>query len=237
MSSLSTSLKNSYQRWLQPYEEYLLVAKPGVQHQLEVENGGPFAPSPNQSPAEKRKHPMQNGHRMSSDSRVEDNSSTQRVSTAPNTSTVDGEEGSGSAVETPREATPAPVQQPISSGFTAVNSRPSGFAAINMPSSFTAVNRAAPEVKRESDDATGNSSHADSIPGSGKPSPEQKRTKSNSASLTNGQNGHDEHSLKRVHSSGGNSQTENDDSEEGGNGRRSKRLKKGMSNTTFCNST
>ena len=45
MSSLSTSLKNSYQRWLFPYEEYLRLAKPGVQQQLEFENGGPFTPS------------------------------------------------------------------------------------------------------------------------------------------------------------------------------------------------
>ena len=50
MSSLSTSLKNSYQRWLQPYEDYLRIAKPGVQHLLELENGGPFTPSPNTSP-------------------------------------------------------------------------------------------------------------------------------------------------------------------------------------------
>lgn len=51
MSSLSTSLKNSYQRWLQPYEDYLRIAKPGVQHLLELENGGPFTPSPSTSPA------------------------------------------------------------------------------------------------------------------------------------------------------------------------------------------
>ncbi len=36
MSSLSTSLKNSYQRWLCPYEEYLRLAKPGVQQQIEL---------------------------------------------------------------------------------------------------------------------------------------------------------------------------------------------------------
>lgn len=50
MSSLSTSLKNSYQKWLCPYEEYLRVAKPGVHQQLEMENGGPFTPSPAASP-------------------------------------------------------------------------------------------------------------------------------------------------------------------------------------------
>lgn len=54
MSSLSTSLKNSYQRWLQPYEEYLRVVKPGVQQQLELEHGGPYTPSPNQSPMAKK---------------------------------------------------------------------------------------------------------------------------------------------------------------------------------------
>lgn len=50
MSSLSTSLKNSYARWLWPYEEFLRLAKPGVQQQLEHEYGGPFTPSPAPSP-------------------------------------------------------------------------------------------------------------------------------------------------------------------------------------------
>ncbi|KKP02600.1 hypothetical protein THAR02_05288 [Trichoderma harzianum] len=41
MSSLSTSLKNSFLRWLSPYEEYLRAAKPGVEHQLEEEHVDP----------------------------------------------------------------------------------------------------------------------------------------------------------------------------------------------------
>lgn len=53
MSSLSTSLKNSYQKWLLPYEDYLRQAKPGVHHQLEMMNGGPYTPSPGPSPAKK----------------------------------------------------------------------------------------------------------------------------------------------------------------------------------------
>ncbi|CAK7234740.1 hypothetical protein SBRCBS47491_009050 [Sporothrix bragantina] len=53
MSSLSTSLKNSYQKWLCPYEDYLRLAKPGVHQQLEMENGGPFTPSPNASPMQR----------------------------------------------------------------------------------------------------------------------------------------------------------------------------------------
>ncbi|KAL7910274.1 hypothetical protein GGI35DRAFT_361269 [Trichoderma velutinum] len=40
MSSLSTSLKNSFLRWLSPYEDYLRLAKPGVQQQLEQEHVG-----------------------------------------------------------------------------------------------------------------------------------------------------------------------------------------------------
>ncbi|OPB45354.1 hypothetical protein A0O28_0075640 [Trichoderma guizhouense] len=41
MSSLSTSLKNSFLRWLSPYEEYLRTAKPRDNHQLEQEHGDP----------------------------------------------------------------------------------------------------------------------------------------------------------------------------------------------------
>ena len=50
MSSLSTSLKNSYQRYLQPYEEWAKSAKPGVKQQIEAEYGGPITPSPGASP-------------------------------------------------------------------------------------------------------------------------------------------------------------------------------------------
>ncbi len=63
MSSLSTSLKNSYQRWLFPYEEYLRLAKPGVHQQLEYEYGGPLTPSPGQSPL---KRPAYQNHTPSS---------------------------------------------------------------------------------------------------------------------------------------------------------------------------
>ncbi|KAJ4857089.1 ARID/BRIGHT DNA binding domain-containing protein [Trichoderma breve] len=41
MSSLSTSLKNSFLQWLSPYEEYLRAAKPGDDHQLEEERVNP----------------------------------------------------------------------------------------------------------------------------------------------------------------------------------------------------
>lgn len=54
MSSLSTSLKNSYQRYLQPYEEWVKAAKPGVQQQIQAENGRPITPSPAASPSLKK---------------------------------------------------------------------------------------------------------------------------------------------------------------------------------------
>ncbi|KAL1837282.1 hypothetical protein VTJ49DRAFT_4068 [Mycothermus thermophilus] len=57
MSSLSTSLKNSYQKWLCPYEEYLRLAKPGVHQQLELEYGGPLTPSPAPSPMKRSNVP------------------------------------------------------------------------------------------------------------------------------------------------------------------------------------
>lgn len=60
MSSLSTSLKHSYERWLYPYEQWLVGVKPGVQMQIEMERGGPFGtPSPGASPFSpmKRSHP------------------------------------------------------------------------------------------------------------------------------------------------------------------------------------
>ncbi|KAL6812345.1 hypothetical protein J3E69DRAFT_376180 [Trichoderma sp. SZMC 28015] len=41
MSSLSTSLKNSFLRWLSPYEEYLRAAKPGDDHQFEEQHVEP----------------------------------------------------------------------------------------------------------------------------------------------------------------------------------------------------
>ena len=125
MSSLSTSLKNSYQKWLHPYEEYLRVAKPGVQQQLEFEYGGPLTPSPAPSPM-KRSHQ----HTPSS---LHSDSPIIRASTALNASIKEPEEkGKTSPLAEP----PRPV---MSSGFTAVNSN--GFTPVNLtPASFQPVN-------------------------------------------------------------------------------------------------
>ncbi|KAK2595044.1 hypothetical protein QQS21_007234 [Conoideocrella luteorostrata] len=119
MSSLSTSLKNSYQRWLCPYEEYLRLAKPGVHQQLEQEYGGPLTPSPAQTPVRK--------------SHV--NTPTSVKGDSPARQASDALQGSLNALkrEADRDsplldAPPAPTSG-SSSGFKAINSR--GFTAVN----------------------------------------------------------------------------------------------------------
>ncbi|KAK4986772.1 hypothetical protein LTR50_005067 [Elasticomyces elasticus] len=127
MSSLSTSLKNSYQKWLWPYEEYLRIAKPGVQQQLELENGGPFTPSPGPSPLK-----PQYQHTPSS---LRDDTSIMRASAALN-ATLDCQGSPEKPVQL-EALHPTP-----SSSFTPVNV--GGFTPVNAPppmtTSFTSVN-------------------------------------------------------------------------------------------------
>ncbi|EHY54178.1 hypothetical protein HRR83_008247 [Exophiala dermatitidis] len=136
MSSLSTSLKNSYQRWLHPYEEWLKYAKPGVQQQLENEQGGTYSPAvaPHQSPAIQHPPPPSQSAppAISTDSpRVQPTSAPEPpVHAVP----VQPQQPQHQPTPVPPPAQPRPVS---SSGFTAVNS---GFAAVNNPSGFTAVN-------------------------------------------------------------------------------------------------
>ncbi|ODH52769.1 hypothetical protein GX48_00963 [Paracoccidioides brasiliensis] len=216
MSSLSTSLKNSYQRWLHPYEEYLRVAKPSVQQQLESEHGGPYTPSPGTSPATKRSR--SNNNRVSE---LNKDSPAAKTSTALNNSVRETED------RTDKSSTPldCPQERPItSSGFTAVNSTPGGFSAINTPPSFVAVNSSAPTVKREIENGTHLSSLGNET-GTSKNTPDGQQSESN---YTPNVNGHDVRPLKRAlsqESLTGSSQTDNGDAD-GTNGRRSKRLKK-----------
>ncbi|KAL9639656.1 MAG: hypothetical protein Q9164_000785 [Protoblastenia rupestris] len=122
MSSLSTSLKNSYQKWLHPYEEYLKIAKPSVQQQLEFENGGPFTPS-------SVKQSM-NGSHQGTPTFMHDNSPAMRASAALNASLND--------IPDPHDPKPVVTEsfQPVmSSGFTPVNA--GGFTPVNLtPASF-----------------------------------------------------------------------------------------------------
>ncbi|KAK4250282.1 PLU-1-like protein-domain-containing protein [Corynascus novoguineensis] len=127
MSSLSTSLKNSYQKWLCPYEDYLRIAKPGVHQQLELEYGGPLTPSPAPSPMKRSNIPTPAS--AGSESPAKHATNALRASIDGQTKDADTDV---SMSETPALGTPKPT-----SGFTAVNS--GGFTSVN--SGFTSVNR------------------------------------------------------------------------------------------------
>ncbi|KAJ5563000.1 hypothetical protein N7535_002554 [Penicillium sp. DV-2018c] len=210
MSSLSTSLKNSYQRYLQPYEEYLARAKPGVQQQLELEHGGPYTPSPLQSPMTHKAMTEENG----TPSKIRDDTPSlprMAASQTPLAYTPTAHtpmEKSPDKPTPPVEPTPPPASRPAT-GFTPVNSGLGGFTAVNR-SPFTPVNNG-PTIKREGENGA---------------STPKAISEHNFVSTPNGQDGD---SLKRAISREASSQTDNAD-DDGGSGRRSKRLKKGEKN-------
>lgn len=201
MSSLSTSLKNSYQRYLQPYEEYLARAKPGVQHQLELEHGGPYTPSPRQSPMTKKPGAEENG----TPSKVGYGTPTMSAGLPAGNSYSRPTDKPASSVE----PTPPPPPRPAPSGFTPVNAGAGGFTAVNHSPAFTPVNQG-PLIKHEGENGA-------STP---------KSVSEHSSNFTPVPNGHPAPASKRAISHDENSsQAENGD--DGGSGRRSKRLKKG----------
>ncbi|OBT78700.1 hypothetical protein VF21_02235 [Pseudogymnoascus sp. 05NY08] len=223
MSSLSTSLKNSYQRWLFPYEEYLRHAKPGVQAQLEYEYGGPITPSPATSPM-KKSHSHQ--HTPSS---LRDDSPAVSASEALNSS-LRNVNGNGTdtkdipMLDRSSQSTPAPT--PPTSGFTPVNA--GGFTAVNAgQGGFTPVNHARREREPERS-FTPPRRVVDSPMSSAKNTPEYRPSNLKSTPLTNGftsnplkrQMSHDSIDSRKENT------TPRDDSDGGANGRRSKRLKK-----------
>ncbi|RAL62905.1 hypothetical protein DID88_004746 [Monilinia fructigena] len=216
MSSLSTSLKNSYQRWLHPYEEYLRLAKPGVHQQLEYEYGGPLTPSPANSPM---KRSVQ--HTPSS---LRGESPAMRASDALNTSVMK-EEFEKSMKNIPMLDTPVVPKPPATSGFTPVNA--GGFTAVNStPSSFTPVNTNRRERESSATFTPTPRRPFDSPMSSAKNTPEYKPSALSSAPVLNSFTSNP--SLKRQLShesldSGKGSQP-SEDAENGG--RRSKRLKK-----------
>ncbi|KAH7323790.1 PLU-1-like protein-domain-containing protein [Rhexocercosporidium sp. MPI-PUGE-AT-0058] len=215
MSSLSTSLKNSYQRWLFPYEEYLRLAKPGVHQQLEYEYGGPLTPSPANSPLKKSHQ-----HTPSS---LRPDSPAIRASDALNASMKDEFEKGLKNIPRLDSPAPAPSPQPIASGFTPVNA--GGFTPVNSaPATFTPVN-----VRRDREESsfTPNRRPFDSPMSSAKATPEYRPSALSSAPVVNGYTSNPV--LKRQMSvdsldSRGKGSSQPDDSENGG--RRSKRLKK-----------
>ncbi|KAK8136077.1 Lid2 complex component lid2 [Apiospora sp. TS-2023a] len=107
MSSLSTSLKNSFDRWLNPYENYLRQAKPGVYQQLEYEYGGPFTPSPAPSPVKRSN--VATPSSLRGDSPARHASDALQASLGANGLKQEGD-------------TAMPDAAPTSGGFTAINS-------------------------------------------------------------------------------------------------------------------
>ena len=212
MSSLSTSLKNSYQRWLFPYEEYLRLAKPGVHQQLEYEYGGPLTPSPAPSPM-KRSHQ----HTPSS---LRGESPAIRASDALNASMKDEfEKGMKNIPMLDHTAS-----KPITSGFTPVNA--GGFTPVNAsPATFAPVN--INRRDRDESNFTPLRRPFDSPMTSAKNTPEYRPSGLSSAPVVNGFTSNPMLKRQLSHDSIDSRKGSQppDDSENGG--RRSKRLKKG----------
>ena len=213
MSSLSTSLKNSYQKWLHPYEEYLRIAKPGVHQMLEYENGGPYTPSPGPSPMKKAAQVY--------NSPMRSDSPAVHASIALNSSL---REDSISSVQPTPAASPPAIPLRPSSGFTPVNA-PS-FTAVNAPTaspaptSFAAINLPNGSL-RDADSYASPHRSNDSPMTSAKNTPDLRPSALGYSPLANGQT---PHPPKRQLSHDTNGEV-NGDSD--ASGRRSKRLKKG----------
>ncbi|PTB69367.1 PLU-1-domain-containing protein [Trichoderma citrinoviride] len=141
--------KNSFQRWLCPYEDYLRLAKPGVHQQLEQEYGGPLTPSPAHTPVKPSA--------VNTPSSIRGASPARQASDALQSSVAGKREVDRDTPMT--DALPAPTAAKPTSGFTAINTN-GGFTAVN--SGFTSVNRAAngesksftPDSKRYDSPAT-----------------------------------------------------------------------------------
>uniref|UniRef100_L2GDL6 Phd transcription factor n=1 Tax=Colletotrichum fructicola (strain Nara gc5) TaxID=1213859 RepID=L2GDL6_COLFN len=200
MSSLSTSLKNSYQRWLCPYEEYLRLAKPGVHQQLELENGGPYTPSPAVTPMKRSNVNTPSSARADSPAR--------HASDALQAS-INGLKKEADRDTPMSDAPPAPAPAPVTSGFRAINS--GGFTAVN--SGFTSVNRPTPQ-----NDATSTPQKSFSPLNSAKNTPEYRPSSLGPAALKR------QKSCDSLNSAKKDDSADKDDADSGS--RRSKRLKK-----------
>lgn len=122
MSSLSTSLKNSYGRWLQPFEDYLRINKPGVQQQWGMESGSPTVSN----------HDSQHPHAS------EERPSSPRTRAAVSSPSPSRPVSRGETRPLSKSTSALNTLVPVGSGFTPVN--PGGFIPINNGSGFTPVN-------------------------------------------------------------------------------------------------
>ena len=226
MSSLSTSLKNSYQRWLFPYEEYLRLAKPGVHQQLEYEYGGPLTPSPANSPLKK------STHQNTPSSLRGESSPAVRASDALNASMKDEFEKNIKSIPMLDAATPKPPtpSAPVTSGFTPVNA--GGFTPVNIaPATFTPVNIARRE--REDSNFTPPRRPFDSPMSSAKNTPEYRPSGLSSAPVVNGFTSNPLLKRQLSHDSIDSRKGSQPPDDSENNGRRSKRLKKGTYHQFF----
>ena len=141
MSSLSTSLKNSYQRWLQPYEDYLRIAKPGVQQLLEMENGGPYTPSPSASPSKVTTQEPFSAHQAPRISAIQSTGANQNQVKADNT-VIDLDRDENSYYPTERHTAKLAFSHSVGSGFTPVNApTSSAFSSINSVKHFSSASK------------------------------------------------------------------------------------------------
>lgn len=198
MSSLSTSLKNSYQRWLCPYEDYLRLAKPGVHQQLEQEYGGPLTPSPAQTPAKKSN--------VNTPSSVKGDSPTRQASDALQSS-LNGLKRESDRDTPMLDAPPAPTSA-ATGGFRAINSN-----------GFTAVNAASKSANGESRSFTPDPKRVGSPAASTSNTPEARGSSLNPAAAVKRQLGDSADSAKK------DADIDMEDAD-GSSSRRSKRLKK-----------
>ena len=213
MSSLSTSLKNSYQKLLHPYEEYLRVAKPGVHQMLEYENGGPYTPSPAPSPLKKSAQGTPAGH---------PESPALKASVALHAS-MENEAAPTPPPELPRPAMSHGFTPVNVGGFTAVNAQPpSSVVSTPAPNSFAAVNTPS-SFHHQTDSRTSTPLRNGSPMLSAHNTPD---LRSSAVSLTPLSNGQAFNHLKRTLSQ--ESEAGMSEEADAANGRRSKRLKKGM---------
>ena len=224
MSSLSTSLKNSYQRWLHPYEEYLKIAKPSVQQQLEFEHGGPFTPASASQPIRDSRLGTPNGFPMG----THDESPAMRASVALNASL---KEDTPEAVPPPPPSLPEPPRPVATSGFTPVNA--GGWNPVNLtPASYQPLNGPPPVPKHESENGRPTWINPMSNGNYGPP-PKELPDYLNAAPLTNGHSVQPSNPLKRTISHDSLNGASGTDSGAGADGddsfeRRSKRVKKGI---------
>jgi len=214
MSSLSTSLKNSYQKWLHPYEEYLRVVKPGVHQLLEYENGGPYTPSPAPSPMKRSAHGTPNAATAESPA--------MRASVALHATLHDAAPNS----EPTRPVISSGFTPVNVGGFTAVNAQPPPLAPGSTPGSFSAINTTN-GVHRDGFDSRNSTPlrNGESPMHSAKNTPDLRPSAVGLPPLSNGQA---LNHLKRQMSQDTESAAGGANSEADAGGRRSKRLKQGM---------